>query len=96
MDNKIQLLNVPNQTLTVRIGSVVVNLSLNTHNGILYASTKADGVRISAGVRCVPNGRITPRSVRRLLGGYLAFRCDDSEYPFYKYFGKSCNLVYEA
>ena len=92
----IELINTPNQTLTVRLNNASLFISLQTHNGILYASTSINGEAVANGVRCVNGSRITPRSSDRAIGGFLVFKTANGSYPSYEDFGIGCSLEYEA
>lgn len=85
----------PNQFFTIVMSGYTIGVTLQTNDGVCYASIDIDGIRVKTSVRCVNNQPIIPYKayIPEDIGN-LFFYCADEDYPSFVNFNTSCILVY--
>ena len=89
----IDLLKTPNQELSYIVGNRNFVVQLRTIQELTFASIFLDGEPLVYSQLCTPNNFI---NLYRYIsvGGKFYFKCTDNEYPNYKKFGESHQLLF--
>lgn len=89
----VELQKLPNQELTYIVGDKSFRVQLRTIQDLTFASIFLDDEPLLYSQICVPNNFI---NMYRYIsaGGKFFFKCVDNEYPNYKKFGDSQQLLF--
>lgn len=89
----IELQKTPNQEFTYIVGDKSFRVQLRTIQNLTFASIFLNGEALLYSQICVPNSFI---NIYRYIsaGGKFFFKCVDNEYPYYKKFGDSQQLLF--
>ena len=90
---KIPIKNTPNQELTTSIGNVFYKIDLRTIQENTYMSVWANGEPLFYSQLCVPNEYVNPYNYLSTNGKFY-FSCLDNEYPFFKAFNNTQELLF--
>lgn len=87
--------NIPNQSFSVKEEGADIRIRLHVFKDILYADVFVDNECVMCSYRVVNKGWLLPFPWMRRNGiGNLRFEDGDLQYPDYRNFGTTCNLVY--
>lgn len=90
---EIELQKIPNQEFTKELNGVFYRLKLRTFKGMLLMDIMADDTVIKKSVRVCPNTLIIPYQYTTKGGNFLFF-CQNNDYPNYKNFGITQQLIF--
>lgn len=90
---RISLSPIANQTFTVMIENVNYRIALRTIQGLTYMSAWANGDILFYNQMCSPNAFVNPYNYVSVAGKFY-FRCSDGQYPYFKNFGDTVELLY--
>lgn len=89
----IDLLMVPNQSLSATINGVLWELSIKVARGTMLADVRRDGLDLVLGQRIVAEFPILPYRYLSRQGNF-AILTRDGEMPWWEEFGRSQSLIY--
>ncbi|AVG38543.1 phage baseplate plug family protein [Achromobacter insolitus] len=89
----IDLLMVPNQSLSATINGVLWELSIKVARGTMLADVRRDGLDLVLGQRIVAEFPILPYRYLSHQGNF-AILTRDGEMPWWEEFGRSQSLIY--
>ena len=84
---------IPNQIFTVVIDNISYRVALRNIQNLTFMSVWADGNLLFYNQLCVPNGFVNPYNYLSINGKFY-FRCLNSDYPFFKNFGITQELMF--
>ena len=90
---KIDLDKIPNQMFDVLIDNVMYRVQLRTIQELTYMSVWANDELLFNSQLCSPNIYVNPYNYVG-LGGKFLFKCIDGEYPNYRNFGNTQELLF--
>ena len=90
---KIKLSNIPNQSFEFMYDNKTFTVQLRTIQNMTFASIFLDGEALLHSQICTPNNFINLHKYIS-VGGKFYFKCVDNEYPYYKNFNASQELLF--
>lgn len=90
---KVDLRKTPNQELTFIVDSDAFRVQLRTIQGLTFASIFLNETPLLYSQLCTPNNYINLYDYISASGKFF-FKCVDNEYPNYKKFGESQELLF--
>lgn len=90
---KIDVEKIPNQMFNVLLDNTLYRVQLRTIQGLTYMSAWANDELLFYSQLCSPNLFVNPYNYVG-LGGKFLFSCLDNEYPNYRSFGNTQNLLF--
>lgn len=90
---EIEVQNIPNQEFIKEIDGYRYNIAIRSYKGLTLMDITCDDVVLKRSVRVCPNTPIIPYYYLT-KGGNFMFACQSKEYPNYKKFGETQQLVY--
>lgn len=90
---EIDLQNIPNQEFVKIINDVKYDIRIRTFKGLTLMDIAIDDVDVKTGVRCMPNKIVIPYSYLTKDGNFYWY-CKNDDYPNYKLFGITQQLVF--
>jgi len=89
----IELLSVPNQSLTIAVGEALWELHIKVALNTMFADVRRDGQGLVLGQRLVADAPIIPYRYLSHFGNFAILTRDD-ELPWWEEFGRSQSLVF--
>lgn len=85
--------SIPNQVFTVVIDNITYRCALRNIQNLTFMSVWADGDLLFYNQLCVPNSFVNPYNYLSINGKFY-FRCINNDYPFFKNFGVTQELLF--
>ncbi|CAH0447593.1 hypothetical protein LMG10661_03660 [Ralstonia syzygii subsp. syzygii] len=85
---------IPNQSLSVRLDGRRYEITVQATAGVMSATIIRDGVTLVQGQRCSAGTALLPFLHLEDSDGNFAFLTDDGEYPDYRKFDSTHQLMY--
>lgn len=94
MSTRITLEAIPNQSLSIRLGENLFDITIKDANGIAAVTIVRNGETIVSGRRTQPGVPLMPYRALENDAGNFVFLTDNGEYPNYQNFGGTAFLIY--
>lgn len=90
----INLQNIPNQSLSIRLDNNLFDLQIKEANGIMACDVVLNGIILQTGERAVSGFPLIPYQYQE--NGNFVFVTEQEAYPYWDQFGITQSLVYAS
>lgn len=92
--NVVNLMPIPNQSLTVQFGDNIWELIFKETKGVMSVTVRKNNVLLLSNSRLAPGTPVLPYRFQE--DGNFYFLTNNGDYPYYTEFGKTQTLVYAS
>lgn len=80
-ETSLELLDTANQTFSLVVNDVTIQLFVRTYKGLSYCSVYLNDELLEAGRKAMPNRSVFSNTTNLALGGKFVFKTKTDEYP---------------